>query len=1611
MAEQDAIAKDANKIDDPFAAIVAEDKMPTGAPSFGERIKLNAADSFYRGSALGAAALLGLKRAAESNAYPTAAFEYDKALYDLGRYDNTPSWSGPLEGAVALAGQFAGGMLSPEAWIMRVPGVNKVVQPMMGRFAGTAIERTAEAAASQGAIQLATDPVVQALNITSGQQQHYEPVRTALSPLFGAALGGSIHGATEFGRAAIGALRDVRAERAARGAEGAEPGKAPEPPVEVPNPGVPLENERAVATRRVQTILAEEKAKLSEQDPDLKSPVDEPVRLPPEGDAELRPTTGETLPESRAPEPRPSEATGAEPPVATARTSEPKSDIQTLLDRVAEDERLATMLPAAPRDPNALQFREMATEGGVNIPVRPAPPTGEPGPVLSPQQQVRQVADDLAATVRTGRVQNSKAGGQYDPTQDVARIRNAADIEVASHEVAHALEKRFGQELTDLINAHAHELAPMDYDPSKQRPFEGFAEYVKFMIANPSHASASAPQFESAFRQFLAANGPETMKALERAKKTLSDYHAAPAAQQIGSMVHGTEPETLVRNIRKDGLPATISLVLGRAYEAMFDDKTAIVRAVRELARMVRDREGALPTLEGSDNPETMFRMFKVAHQAAIGDMRDGIRIRGQETGVSLRDALIAATGEPGAFGHWDTPKMKDFNAYVAALAADWRYEKFLATGRGRRPIAMDREQLQKGIAEFEAANPGFRRGADLLHQYSSTMLDKLYSYGMIGAELHGTLKAEKFYVPLFRDLSEKPLWAGEPTSGVQRSDGPGNAQLVRRQEGSDRDIISPMESLVTMTFLANRTILHNEAILSLKRLASRAKAAGATGPGRIFEEIPAHDVVPTSFNLLDAVNNAAKEHGMDAADVQVLSSIITDAFGGKDPIMASVFKHQPTGKRGEPIVFYREGGDLRAGRVISEAEGVGLYEAITALPSELQDAAIRFTSATSGILRAGIVTNPVFAFTNFIRDQMAVAILRPNYLPFNPVGIASEVKQNEFARAYAYYGGVSPGAGAAGLSELMNGHIDQLARKGWAIQKVGALRDVFREGEVLGGLRAMGEVIGVAESGTRLNVFKQVYQQKIKQGASVYDAQIEAARQASDILDFNRHGSRTEAIRALVPFLNAHIQALDKARRTIIEPVTRKIMGDIVTTAEEEAFKNAGLTLAKMLGVGGALGYAYGQLMADHPAYQDANADLRATHLVIPGSALGMPGKLVTIPKPFELAIGFNLGELTGLGVATGDPRMAEFAAKGVYEVITPPNLMESIPLVKTWSELALNRSFFTKRDIVPERMQGRVPSEQFIPGKTSSVARTLGDAIGVSPIKVDYAIGALFGLWGRDLMAASNVADPNAAAAPFESQMFIRRFVKSTGFSEMTHKFWEYAAQKNGVFARAANTYMDMLQVQHRDQDAMIFLNALSEPQRTFVTLKESASEDDSSKPAFSPEMRALHPLIRAHNAVTVSSTYARELMQNAQRQIETGERVDMDPVLRKQVIENLQVLSEMEQMNALIAMGEPGFKGRKPMSTQDQFDTLMTLHPPAAMELATRYATAKIPEQAASERAWGGMRQALIRDGGRADLREFVFDAHSAGYQFGFERTTGRPPRRRLPIEAPAAQPGAP
>jgi hypothetical protein len=285
---------------------------------------------------------------------------------------------------------------------------------------------------------------------------------------------------------------------------------------------------------------------------------------------------------------------------------------------------------------------------------------------------------------------------------------------------------------------------------------------------------------------------------------------------------------------------------------------------------------------------------------------------------------------------------------------------------------------------------------------------------------------------------------------------------------------------------------------------------------------------------------------------------------------------------------------------------------------------------------------------------------------------------------------------------------------------------------------------------------------------------------------------------------------------------------------------------------------------------------------------------------------------------------------------------------------------------------------------------------------MKVDYSVGSSFGLWGRDLLAATTAADSNAPDPATEDTMFLRRFIKNADISsETTKAFWNVAGSQDGEFATAKQTYESFLN-QYQDEAASQYLATLPAEKRAFVTLQSAA--DDDGKPAFTADEKRLNPIYRAATAVQTINGYIRDLQVNTQRTSADNQRMDMDPNTRRKLIDNLRILGAMEQRNALVMTGEPGYTDRPLLSPEDQFDVIMAISPAAGVELATRYATAKIYKTDVVAKAWPQAKQALIHDGSLADVGDLATNAKLDGYAFDGDRAT-KAGKRRVVI------PGAP
>lgn len=1288
----------------------------------------------------------------------------------------------------------------------------------------------------------------------------------------------------------------------------------------------------------------------------------------------------------------------------------------TMAQRQAEapmrggDEPPGGMFDEANTNQTDLQFRR----GAPNYPPEVARDIVEKrGQIIqSLQRQAFDLADMMGNALRTGRVEQ-QALGQFEKKFGVARVRNIGDFAVVAHEMGHALENKFGQDVTNIINRNAAELAPLDPNGTNSAN-EGFAEWVSNYLTNKAYAVRQAPQTAADLTRFLQGRDSRLLEGMDRAADNFNAYITASSGERIAATVVPMEEQgwfsELKRTYKEAGLATTIGRVLADSYVVIFDSYAPLNRAVRDLARMARDRSGQLVDLRAADNPEVLMRMWMGrSAQGAYHQMRYGV-VPYREVapkGPSLHDAIALATGQPGLLGRWDGPKVEQFSEYMTAKRADVLWDKYASGEIPNPPTSFSQADAKAHIAQLAADNPNFEAASQLVHEYTRQLLKKQLDAGLIKKELYDKLSKEAFYVPMFRDVSDKPMAAGG--GGGSSPEGPGQTQTVRALKGSSRDIIDPLQGLMQQTFLVERTIRHNDVIQSLVNLAERAGAPA----GHLVEPLKAHEVKKMSVDIEDELRKLARQKGVSPLDTQVMMSSVLNTFSN-DPLNATIFWKEPAGPRGEPIAFYKDAGELKAVRFMAGREGVALYESVMSLPAIGQDLFNATLAFAGNIQRAGIVLNPTFVVSNYIRDQLAVGILRPDYIPFwdGAKGVWSEMTQNEATQLYGYFGGQSAGAYVNEPSARSKAiDVKSIGKRGYIAQHTGSLGDLL-------------EAVQIAESGTRNSIFAKVYEQKLSQGLSPYEAAMEAAWSGTDILDFSRHGSKTYAVRQIIPFLNAHMQALDKFRRTMIEPLARAAKGDVLTLEEKQQVANAYFAMSKFAPVGAALGFIWAAIHSEDEDYRDADPKLRATHLVGAWN-----GKIHALPKPFELSLGFTAGEEAFRRFVMRDPRAAGSMVTAAWEVLMPPNPLMSSPLVKMAFEKATGVDTYTQRDIVPEALQ-KLPEEMQYTERTSPLAIGISKASKVisdflneatnkefagivgfekpwSPIKVEHMFGSAFGTSGRDAMAAAHWFAPgdDVTGGGLENSVFFRRWIKDpTRSSDTITRYYEHVGEKTGDYDKAKDGYNAAVKTNNLTDAQSIYRN-LDESRKAYVVLNSGG--DEEGKSVFSGNEKNSHPMSRARMAVQQLNAIARELSGNTIADSETGEPIGLSTAMRKSAIEAIHQLSAQEMRNALVMTEEPGYAGRKLLDVKKQYAVIEAISPALAQEVARRYAMAKVFTTQSVAAEWQGIKRELVRAGSQADIADRVDNIAAEGFEFGGEHIP-RKKLKRAPIRGEAPSP---
>lgn len=1155
---------------------------------------------------------------------------------------------------------------------------------------------------------------------------------------------------------------------------------------------------------------------------------------------------------------------------------------------------------------------------------------------------------DVASTRQGGIDRGKRVLGIYDTNDGGVRVRSLDDFDVLTHEYGHHLDAKVPA-VKDFIKTHSAALAKLDYDPLAGRDFEGFAEFFRLWLTNRAYVDTSLPALAAEFRKVLD-QVPAMRDAIDAAATAWDEFLSAPSTVAVRSTIVSAKRDGWVKSaakeFRKSGVGGTISDVLQRFYTFAFDDLNPINRAVSYLQDLHLTNKGKPLDLNVSADPYKLARMSRGAYSAGHMDVMYGVApYRGTNpASPSLRDAIIEATGKPNAMSGWDAERVADFGAYLWSRRAIGEWERFR---RGEIPNPPDKltegDHIQN-VADLEAANKTFFSAAAKVHEFSRQLWKKKLDAGLIDQETYADGLKIRDYVPGLRDFSSD---TDQKVAGGRSKGKTAKGGFARRFRGSKRDVINPLESLAADAYETAMAISRNDVVKALHRLALNA------GPGSsaIAEIVPAKELKGSMIDPIEAVTNAAKAAGLAKPDITVLRDALESAVGSEK---AAVFRPAIINEKGEPIVFFRDGGQLKALRLADGEFGLDMYRVITAMSQHERNFWLELVAVPARILRAGITTSFDFIGANFVRDQAMASVYYGQPLKRIATTLragADEVRSAEIARSYSRVYGISGGQETASLAKVMaERDIAGLRRKGWAAQRLTSWRGIV-------------EVTEIAETATRLGLFRTFQAEAKKRGLSDYEALMEASWRARDYIDFDRRGAGMAALARVIPFLNVSLQGLDKFSRHMIMPVARKVLGQNATAEDARATALAAKSWARLAALVTASVSLYA-MTSRNEDQDEVSETTRATHWLVKAGE-----KWVAIPKPHEVATIINLGEAMYDAMVREDPAAAGRWLDSLGTTLTPPSLLEGNPAIKSYFELKSNTNFFTDAPIVPDHLLGLEPFLQYTE-RTSKFSRQLGEIFNQSPAEIDHVITSFGGSWGRHLLSLYDLAQPDAPQAGWDDAPITRRFIKdaSKGSQSVT-MFWQLAGQREGELEGKAKSWEALAKAGDMARAADFFAS-LDPIEKAYVGVAQHEAS-----------ARRLHPIVRARGAIQAIGAVRRELAANDVLDAE-GNAIGVSSAERTAADDILSDLAMAIARNALKETGVEGWGQRTDMDEAGWYRELEAVSPALLERLGNGYTEKKVWSWEAVKRAWPELRDRVLEEGSAAIVDDLVADVESSG-----------------------------
>lgn len=424
------------------------------------------------------------------------------------------------------------------------------------------------------------------------------------------------------------------------------------------------------------------------------------------------------------------------------------------------------------------------------------------------------------ATIRTGRTEKG-ARGQFDTLSHVIRTQNFAEPRVIAHELGHFLDERFqfstapafSGELFHLVKDR-FERGYDDLDVSGKMG-EGFAEFFHDYVTDRAQARRNAPKFYDYFEKQLHQD-PKLTGAVNKLTKVMYQWNHQGAVARVKGHISFASDSTGfqgLKNMLKDG---TFGEAGKKAWSRLYTEIVDENHPLFEVKANVEKRIGR--KLEFDEDPY----LNAVDARGWAGKAKALLENGDPEKGIPALQTILESVGKK---------NQKDFSAFLVALREKDIYDFNSKLQKGEEGAAlkatMDPIDAGMTIRELAKKHPEFVKAAKELYRYEQHLINLLVNAGMLSAKAAADMRKRwPHYVPFQRivDGIDAPSVGGKKFVNV------GNT--IQKFKGSSRDIVDPLESVISNTFRVVSAIERNKVGQSFVKL-SRMK-----GMGDLCEEV-----------------------------------------------------------------------------------------------------------------------------------------------------------------------------------------------------------------------------------------------------------------------------------------------------------------------------------------------------------------------------------------------------------------------------------------------------------------------------------------------------------------------------------------------------------------------------------------------------------------------------------------------------------------------------------------------------------------------------------------------------------------------------------------------------